>query len=151
MLLLLDCCYCCCCRLLLLLLLLWFVVAVDFNCCRRSIAQILIGFVGGFLAKDADAVCHIRSRCWRQRRRQRRRRCRDADANADANAAVSLCVAAAKINYDIMIYKINRKWCGLFSCYSLPPPLCLCLSCCGQLEEGAWNSGHGFSYLFSTL
>lgn len=25
------------------------------------------------------------------------------------------------------------------------------LSCCGQLEEGAWNSGHGFSYLFSTL
>lgn len=49
----------------------------------------------------------------------------DAEADADANTAVSLCVAAAKINYDIMIYKISRKWCGLFSCYSLSlhPPL----------------------------
>lgn len=43
---------------------------------------------------------------------------------------------AAKINYDIMIYKISRKWCGLFS-PPLPshllPPLSSCL-----LAEWAW-------------
>lgn len=80
---------------------------------------------GGFLAKDADADFSSD-------------RNGTSSSNGNSYVDVDVCVnvkrrrgcllsfvlRAAKINYDIMIYKISRKWRGLFSSFpSFPLPL----------------------------
>lgn len=83
----------------------WFVVAVDFNCCRRSIAQILIGFVGGFLAKDAYAVCHIRRRRRSRRRRQRSGTGARADSDSDSDSEAE---AESEADTDAFVLRLQK-------------------------------------------
>jgi len=98
--------------------------AIDFNCCRRSIAQILIGFFS-LCAEAATPPIYADSEdFWLKNEYKSVAEGKGVGVGVRGGATPTripfprlcvCCAKAAKINYDIMIYKISRKWCGLFS------------------------------------